>query len=96
MVFTSLRKYGYRMDEDKKSRRRCLKLAIKEKGIKTVLRRLDFLLINKRYTTQTQKDIEYCLAKTLKNVKIDKTENDDDEKLDKLCAVCSSISEFQI
>lgn len=93
----SLRKYGYRMSEDKKSRRRCLKLAIKEKGIRAVLRRLDFLLVNTRYTKQTQKDIDYCLAKTMNSINIEPMKEKDEVcNVCNVRNVCNSISEFEI
>lgn len=72
MKHISLRKYGYRMDESKKVRHRVLKAAIEECGIKRVVSRLEQLRINARYTKQTQRDINYCLIRSMTHIKIEK------------------------
>lgn len=66
----SLRKYGYRMDMDRKSRRLALRKAICEKGHDKVLKRLEYLLINQRYVYQTELDIKFCLRKMFQSINI--------------------------
>ena len=75
MVYISLRLFGYRMDSSKKERRESLIKAINSKGIDNVIRRLERISSNVRYTEQTKRDIRfaysYSLGEPFKGLDID-------------------------
>ena len=60
MVFISLRNFGYRMENPKRQRRQALIRAISEKGLEAVIRKLERITENARYTDQTLRDLEFC------------------------------------
>jgi hypothetical protein len=75
MVYISLRLFGYRMDSSRKERRQALVKAIKSRGIDNVIRRLERISANARYTEQTKRDIRfaylYSLGEPFKGLDID-------------------------
>ena len=60
MVYISLRNFGYRMENPKRQRRIALLRAISEKGLEAVVRKLERVTANVRYTDQTLRDLAFC------------------------------------
>jgi hypothetical protein len=67
MAYISLRLYGYRMADSRKERRKALVKAIEARGIDNVIRRLERIKSNARYSDQTRQDIRFSYFYNLSN-----------------------------